>query len=208
MTHPSERELLVLHALRLLGYADDTAVARRFGLDAAVVANDLLDAEALGRVERVAFADVAGWSLTERGHRRHADLVAAELASSGAGAVVDAVLERFLPLNARLQRAATDWQIRPLPGDALAANDHTDFRWDDRVLDELAHLVRAVTPLCTDLAGALDRFTGYDVRLGRALARVERGERSYVDRPRADSVHTVWFELHEDVLATLGRSRG
>ena len=44
MTHPSERELLVLHALRLLGYADDTAVARRFGLDAAVVANDLLDA--------------------------------------------------------------------------------------------------------------------------------------------------------------------
>ena len=76
------------------------------------------------------------------------------------------------------------------------------------MLDELAHLVRAVTPLCADLAGALDRFTGYDVRLGRALARVERGERSYVDRPRADSVHTVWFELHEDLLATLGRSRG
>ena len=27
-------------------------------------------------------------------------------------------------------------------------------------------------------------------------------------RPRADSCHTVWMELHEDLLATLGVDRG
>jgi len=94
-----------------------------------------------------------------------------------------------------------------VPGDPLAANDHTDFRWDDRVLDELRHVVQAVRPLCLELGASLDRMSGYDARLDRALARVEQGERSYVDRPRADSVHTVWFELHEDLLATLGLSR-
>ena len=41
-----------------------------------------------------------------------------------------------------------------------------------------------------------------------ALERVDKGERSWVDRPRADSFHTVWFELHEDLLATLALSRG
>jgi len=208
MPSASSPELLVLHALRLLGYGDASAIARRFALDRDATTEQLLDAEARGQVERVAFADVSGWSLTARGHAAHAALVADELAASGAKPAVEAALDRFLPLNARLQRAATDWQIRPLPGDALAANDHTDARWDDRVLDELVRLVRAAAPLCADLKAALDRFGGYDVRLQRAMQRVEQGERSYVDRPRVDSVHTVWFELHEDLLATLGRSRG
>jgi hypothetical protein len=29
-----------------------------------------------------------------------------------------------------------------------------------------------------------------------------------VARPRADSCHTVWMELHEDLLATLRLERG
>jgi hypothetical protein len=97
--------------------------------------------------------------------------------------------------------------MRPAPGDAMAMNDHTDWRWDDRVLDDLGHIVRRVVPLCERLAAALPRFAGYDRRLLAALNRVESGERSWVDRARTDSIHTVWFELHEDLLATLGLSR-
>jgi hypothetical protein len=38
--------------------------------------------------------------------------------------------------------------------------------------------------------------------------RAEDGEASWINRPRADSCHTVWMELHEDLIATLGVQRG
>jgi hypothetical protein len=30
---------------------------------------------------------------------------------------------------------------------------------------------------------------------------------AWVDAPGLDSIHTVWFELHEHLLASLGRAR-
>ena len=40
------------------------------------------------------------------------------------------------------------------------------------------------------------------------MTRVDQGERTWVDEPKIDSCHTVWFDLHEDLLATLGMERG
>jgi hypothetical protein len=34
------------------------------------------------------------------------------------------------------------------------------------------------------------------------------GDRPWVDGSDRDSCHTVWFQLHEDLLATLGLRRG
>jgi hypothetical protein len=208
MAYASALDLLVLHSLRLTGFADDATVAHRFGLDRPTVEECLLDREAIGQVQRVGFADLAGWSLTEAGHGEHARLLAAELADSGARRQVADVHDRFTPLNARFLTVVTRWQIRPLPGDPLAVNDHSDWRWDERILDDLRSLLRAVTPSARELSEALGRFEGYPERLAMALERVDKGERSWVDRPRADSFHTVWFELHEDLLATLALSRG
>ena len=53
----------------------------------------------------------------------------------------------------------------------------------------------------------LQRFGGYGDRFAAALAQVDRGQRRYVDEPGLDSAHTVWFQLHEDLLATLNLSR-
>ncbi|MGB7981985.1 MAG: hypothetical protein WCF36_14490 [Candidatus Nanopelagicales bacterium] len=100
------------------------------------------------------------------------------------------------------------WQVRPVRGDPLAANDHTDFGWDDRVLDELTGYRRRLAAVCTPLSGALDRFGGYSHRFGAALDRVESGQRAWVDQPGLDSCHTVWIQLHEDLVATLGIGRG
>ena len=36
---------------------------------------------------------------------------------------------------------------------------------------------------------------------------VRCGEGDWFDKPLTDSYHTVWFELHEDLLATLGLER-
>ncbi|HQY34741.1 transcriptional regulator [Actinotalea sp.] len=208
MVVASSPELLVLHALRLRGMADDGAVARRFGIAPAVAGELLLDAQARGWVRRVGFVELSGWALSDAGRAELGGLLAAELAATGERAVVEATHADFGALNTRLLTAATRWQIRPLPGDPLAVNDHTDARWDDRVLDELGSLLRAVVPLTERLTAVLPRCDGYPERLALALTRAERGERSWVDRPGSDSFHGVWFELHEDLLATLGIERG
>lgn len=200
--------LLVLHGVRLLGHASDAAVARRFGLDADATTELLEDLEAYGQVRRSAFAGVSGWSLTDAGRARGEVLLAEELDGLGVRERVLAVHDEFVALNARLLDACTRWQLRPLPGDPLAANDHTDHGWDDRVLDDLASVGRGLAPLGERLAGLLPRTAGYAERYSAALTRVQQGERSWVDSVGADSCHRVWIELHEDLIATLGLSRG
>lgn len=48
----------------------------------------------------------------------------------------------------------------------------------------------------------------WDERFEASLRRVDEGDLSGVDKPREDSCHTVWMELHEDLIASLGESRG
>ncbi len=187
---------------------DAGKVARRFSLDPDAVSDLLLDFEAYGWVQQVEFAGTGGWALTEAGRVENERQLAGELAESGSAAAVAAAHSTFLPLNARFQTAVTQWQIRPLPGDPMATNDHSDFRWDDRVLDALGTLGRRLAPLCGELTSHLARFDGYADRYAAAMARVERGERSWVDGVGLDSCHVVWFELHEDLIATLGLQRG
>jgi hypothetical protein len=206
--HASTADLLTLHALRLNGTAEAPAVAARFRLDPVAVEELLLDFAAYGWARRTDFAGDGGWSLTEAGRREGERRLAAELAETGDGDDVARAHATFLPLNARFQDAVTRWQLRPLPGEQMAANDHTDAGWDDRVLDDLRGLGARLTPVCADLAAVLTRFDGYADRYLSALGQVERGLRRWVDGIGIDSCHRVWFELHEDLLATLGIERG
>ncbi|GII20017.1 transcriptional regulator [Planomonospora parontospora] len=207
MTRDSQPDLLVLHAVRLTGFADTPVIAHRFGLDAAETEEALRDAEARGWVRHTAFAGTGGWSLTDSGRAENERRLAAELARVGGADEVRAVHRGFLPLNARLLRACTDWQIRPAAGDRLAVNDHSDPAWDAGILRELADVGRALAPLADRLASVLTRFRGYDTRFAAALARARAGESAWVDRTDVDSCHRVWFELHEDLIATLGLDR-
>ncbi|MGF1664525.1 MAG: hypothetical protein ACFCVG_19035 [Kineosporiaceae bacterium] len=115
--------------------------------------------------------------------------------------------DRFLPLNAVVLRAVTDWQLRPAPAGRLVPNDHADPAWDLAVLEVLDRVTPYLAPIVATLAAVLARFGGYDTRFAAALARARSGERAWVDRTDVDSCHRVWFELHEDLLATLGLDR-
>ena len=204
----SSPDLLTLHAVRLKGMAEDHEVAARFGLEPALAREYLLDFQAGGWVTKVDFAGTGGWTLSSAGKAENERQLAQELdATDSREAVFGGYLE-FLPHNDRLLRASTDWQLRPSTTDPLAANDHADWEWDGRVLQELSSLDDDLRTVCRDLTGRLVRFAGYDDRFAAALARVARGENSWVARPRVDSCHTVWMELHEDLLATLGVERG
>jgi hypothetical protein len=192
MAHPSPRDLLVLHAVRLKGFADTGAVAGRFGLDTVQTREDLLDAEAYGRVSRSSFADLAGWSLTETGRRHNENQLRDELDRTGALQTVAGVHERFRPLNERASRVFTAWQLDP--GSAADTASH------------LADLARELRELERDLAGQLDRFAGYHDRFTAALARAGQ-DPAWITGVEVDSCHRVWFEFHEDLIATLGIGR-
>jgi hypothetical protein len=200
-------ELLVLHALRIRGMASAAQVAIRFGLPSESAEEVLLDQQAFGRVTWQEFGSSSGWSLTARGKEYAERLLACELDAVGGRDRTRALYEEFLPLNERLREAITRWQLRPTADDAYAVNNHRDPVWDARVLAELHVLSRSLSPIVAAVVGQLSRFDGYDRRFARALSRAAEGDREWVDGVGIDSCHSVWFELHEDFLATLGLER-
>ena len=98
---PSPPDLLVLHAVRVMGMADPASVVRRTGLGPEVVHEQLLDDQARGWVQHVAFADLAGWALTESGRAEGERRLADELDRTGARGAVDAAHTTFVRQNAR-----------------------------------------------------------------------------------------------------------
>ncbi|MFG1784059.1 hypothetical protein ACGFIU_16610 [Rhodococcus oryzae] len=208
MTHPSSPELLVLHAVRLLGFADTPEISQRFGLDLTYTARTIHRAEEQNWLQHTAFAGLEGWSLTDEGKTENERRLARERAEADPDGVIGSAYRDFLPLNARLLRACTGWQLKPSSGDALAPNDHDDPDWDARVLDELTALHSTMIPLVNRLTSVLTRFDGYDSRFAAALQRARSGQHEWVDRTNIDSCHRVWFQLHEDLIATQGIDRG
>ena len=192
---------LVLHALRLKGFADTPVVAAHTGLsdDEADALLQALREEGLA-VRRE--GRITGWSLTADGRDLHHSLIAEEVDGAGARKDVRAAYKDFLAVNKELLSVCTDWQVRD-----GAVNDHADAVYDKGVISRLRDVHGHIDPVCTRLAAILDRFAHYGPRLGNALERVEAGEAEWFTKPVIDSYHTVWFELHEDLLCTLGIER-
>lgn len=207
MTHRSTPELLVLHAVRLVGFADSEAVAKRAGTSHAAAMRMLNEVERAGWVQHVGFTDLQGWSLTDSGKAENQRQLAAERKDADPEDIISAVYRDFLPLNARLLRAVTDWQIKPTGADQFAPNNHSDHVWDERVLAELTDLGTGLAPLTERLSAVLTRFDGYQNRYEAALHKAKIGQRDWVDKTEVDSCHRVWFQLHEDLVATLGIDR-
>lgn len=149
---------------------------------------------------------LSGWSITSTGRERGEELLAEELDARGVRAGVVAHYEAFLVCNPELLAICTDWQVR---SDAIAMelNDHRDDPYDAAVLERLTALHVRACSLLVGLEELLPRFEPYRRRLGTALDRARSGGVDWVTKPMIDSYHTVWFELHEDLLATLGRQR-
>ncbi|ASR36765.1 transcriptional regulator [Prauserella marina] len=194
-------ELPVLHALRCGGYSGTARLARATGLSEFETESVLIDLAATGLVTR----EFGAWGLTNAGRAADAARIARELESAGARAEVTAGYERFLVLNPELLDLCTAWQLRPVDG-VPAVNDHDDHAYDARVLDRFADLHERTGPVLSALEAALPRFGRYRARLAGALDRAFGGELEYVADDTA-AYHTVWAELHEDLLATLGIPR-
>ena len=195
----------MLHGLRLKGFADTPDLGATSGLDQSTVDTTLTalagDGAVLHREGRI-----SGWALTPAGREQHAAQVALEVKESGARDGVEKAYRRFLEVNNELLSVCTDWQIRTVNGQQTP-NDHSDSSYDAAVIERLAAIDSGIQPVCADLAALLERFRRYGPRLAVALDKVRGGEVEWFTKPMIDSYHTVWFELHEDLLVTLGIER-
>lgn len=201
MAHPSDPGFLVLHGLRLRGFGEPPAIAAVVGLDEATVEEHLAKHQAAELVLR-RDGRLAGWALTRAGRDEQERLAAAEAEEAGITEAIRDAYRHFLSLNGRLLGLCTDWQVR-----GAAPNDHADAAYDEAVLARLHQVHDEVVPVLGSLEALLDRYRPYAPRLAEAVHRVDAGELEFFTKPLIDSFHTVWFELHEDLLSTLGIER-
>jgi hypothetical protein len=114
--------------------------------------------------------------------------------------------ERFERVNSELKALITQWQTISVEGRSMP-NDHSDADYDAKIIDRLADIHERAEPILDAFAGDVPRLARYKDRLSKALDSVDAGETEYVSSVRHDSYHTVWFEMHEDLLRILGTTR-
>ena len=145
------------------------------------------------------------YQLTEAGKARGAELVTADRQRWGVDAATRA-LDALLTLDLRMKETVTAWQLRTVDGQQVI-NDHTDATYDANVLAGFAALHADAAAWLEPLPAGLPRIEDYSVRLAHAADRVAAGEHAYIASPRLDSYHSIWFELHEDLIRLAGRTR-
>lgn len=183
----SAHEWELVHEVRLRGLvtvADDPRVERLTAIEIVVRRGSMIALSSGGRDLHAAWA-------------RYDD-------ASAAHAAARIVHDGFEELNLELLAVCSAWQV--LPGGV--PNDHRDAKYDWDVVARLVRLHERAAPRIRRLAREAERFGGYDARLRTALRRiVDDGEMEWFTSPRIDSYHTVWNQLHEDLLLALGRDR-
>jgi hypothetical protein len=195
-------ELLAIHGLAVKKAGSPAAVAAILGADESAVQAALEEATGDGRV----IGASGTFMVTPSGRAWLDERYPVDYASLRADPAASDAYERFERINRPLLGLMTDWQMMPA-GSERVPNDHSNSDYDDGIIDQLGALhERAHRPI--------EQFAALEPRLGRYLTRLETaydkvlaGEHDWVSGARIDSYHTVWFELHEDLLRMLGRER-
>jgi len=189
-------ELKLLQAVRLKGRITAGEVAETTKEDPGVIAEAVEAATEAGFI-------IAGKTLrlSPEGRTRLNELLAAEREGVDQAAIA-AVYDRFRDVNADFKALVADWQLKN--GEP---NPHDDDEYDAAVLARLADVHARVLPINTEVANELPRLARYSDKLESALAKVTAGETTWLARPIVDSYHTVWFELHEELILAAGLTR-
>jgi pyruvate, orthophosphate dikinase len=192
----------VLRALMIKGLVNPDGLAVMLATTGEKVA-PILDGLVAVRLAEMA---AGSYRLTGEGRLKALEVFTADRGQAGGEEFCVASLDTFLEFDHRMKDLVTAWQVRG-QGDQQTFNDHTDAAYDAAILDGLAALHVDVTGWLTPLIRRLARFTSYQGRLDHALASARGGDQKFVASPRVDSYHSVWFELHEDLIRLSGRLR-
>ncbi|MFV1990372.1 MAG: hypothetical protein ACC652_06490 [Acidimicrobiales bacterium] len=201
----SSLQLRLLLALRQAGIASPETLAERLGEDPRELGPMLQSLSAEAQVDYLG-GRLTGWMLTESGRTLGEKLLKAELDETGSRVSVQQSYEQFRELNGPFLRVCSDWQVRKQNG-VDTPNAHDDPDYDVAVLGRLSDVHRQLVVVLRSLGERLERYQWYEPAFNNALRRLNDGDRDYFTRPRKRSYHSIWFELHEDLLATLNLSR-
>ena len=116
------------------------------------------------------------------------------------------VYEDFCAQNDSFKQLVTDWQIKIIDGEQQL-NDHTDEAYDQEIIRRLTELDQVVAPIFQKAANIAPRLGRYLERFENALTQLQSGNHSFLAAPLKDSYHTIWFEMHEELILLCGRNR-
>jgi hypothetical protein len=189
-------ELAVLQAVRLKGRVSLADLAATLGESTDDVA---------GTVERLTksglLIDGKALRVSPDGRVRLDELLVAERRQIDTAALAAAYAD-FRVVNAEFKALVTDWQLK----DGWP-NTHDDTAYDAAVLTRLDKVHHRVTPIVAAAAAQVPRLSHYSAKLQAALDNIHGGDTAWLSRPLIDSYHTVWFELHEELIVAAGLTR-
>lgn len=193
---------LVLHGLAIKKHATPESVAGILGLDVSVVRttlDKLVEAKRVVEAQgKYLLAPAARMALDTEYTPLYEDVRANSAFASG--------YEEFERLNATLKQLITEWQTFDVRGHRVP-NDHSNKDYDEKLIDRLGNLHERAELALDRLASVLPRFSIYRNKLSAALEKAEDGEITWVSDAKIESYHTLWFELHEDLLRLMRRER-
>ncbi|GAA2777837.1 PEP-utilizing enzyme [Crossiella cryophila] len=138
-----------------------------------------------------------GWALQRSGAlrltaagRQHTAALLTEERTHLASPLLPQLYHCFSALNDNLKSIMTTWQS----GDTSA-------------LPQLLDLHDQALPLAQTIAAEAPRLSCYAPRLSHAADKLRAGDLDWLAKPTIDSYHTVWFELHDDLMSLLGLTR-
>ena len=196
-------ELLALHGLAVKKAGSPAAVATVLGLEEDKIASALDGAVDAGK----AIGAKGTFMLTPAGRSWLDERYPEDFSEFRNNPEATATYERFERVNRELLKLFTDWQMMPAAGGERIPNDHSDPDYDNGIIDRLGAQHERAERILNGFAELEPRLAVYTQRLDDAYDKVLAGEHDWVSGARIDSYHTVWFELHEDLLRMLGRER-
>jgi hypothetical protein len=175
-------ELTVLQAVRLKGRVSPDDLAATLAQDVTNIVGQLVDSGLL--------IDNTTLRISPSGRARLSELLTEERAAIDSAALA-AAYDDFHPVNADFKALVTDWQLNR----------------DTTVLTRMDDVHERVLPIIAAAAAQLPRLDAYRSKLGAALDKVKAGDVAWLTKPLVDSYHTVWFELHEELILANGLTR-
>ena len=192
-------ELAVLQAVRLKGRVRPADLAATLDRDPGDIAAIVERLTASGLL-----LDGAALRLSPSGRARLETLLGQERDGVDPAAMAVAYND-FRAVNADFKALVTDWQLKG--GAEGEPNAHDDAQYDAAVLARLDEVHARVLPIIEAAAAQLPRLNAYSTKLLAALGKVKSGDTAWLTRPLTDSYHTVWFELHEELIGAIGMTR-
>ncbi|KAA9160104.1 hypothetical protein FPZ12_018605 [Amycolatopsis acidicola] len=194
---------LTVHTLTLRQLGDAGQLAEINGLTFADVEAGLEKAVSEGAV----LAARGSYMITPAGRAFLDGVYPRAFAAPRADSAVSEAMDAFeTGVNKQILSLTTDWQTVEVGGDRVP-NDHGDPGYDAKIIEKLGRVHEKTAKVLRPLSAADPLVERFLERIGTALTRAEGGEIAYVSGVRVDSVHTVWFQLHEHILRLTGRER-